>query len=174
MDVCVLIWQVKLPAPTSCLLKLPGCNQKSIYSCWRSLRRWERLSGVCPCWSIDELCLNELSWRHGSMTGVLQKARLCAMTTKRGPRLCLGAGTAERACLDSECHRVLYSHLECPVSSPVWAVLSVRMVMISHGNLTGEVFADAAPSLVSLHVLPLKQDAFRLSEKQHEGINYVL
>lgn len=36
------------------------------------------------------------------------------------------------------------------------------------------MFTDAAPFLVSLHVLPLKQDAFRLSEKWHEGINYVL
>lgn len=78
-------------------------------------------------WPIDELCLtlqclrlNRLSWRHGSMTGVLQKAELCAMTTKQRPCLCLGAGTAERACLDSECHRVLYSHQECHVSSPIW------------------------------------------------------
>lgn len=45
-------------------------------------------------------------------------------------------GRPERACLDSECHRVLYSHLECPVSSPMWAVLSVRTAMISHCNLS--------------------------------------
>lgn len=105
---------------------------------------------LCTFGPMDEhrlspryLGLNELSWRHGSMTGLLQKAGLCATTTKQGPRLCLGAGTAERACLDSECHRVLYSQLECPVSSPIWAVLSVSMVMISLSNLTGEMFADA-------------------------------
>lgn len=76
------------------------------------------IRSVLACPVQKHLVLNELSQRHRSMTGLLQKARLCATTTKQGPCLCLGAGTAERACLDSECHRALYSQLECPVSSP--------------------------------------------------------
>lgn len=109
---------------------------------------------VVYLWPVDELCLtlqclrlNEPSWRHGSMTGVLQKARLCAMTTKQGPRLCLGAGTAERACLDSECHSVLYSHgMSCVMSQS--GSHSQSAWRWYHSNLTGVMFADGALFLV--------------------------
>lgn len=46
---------------------------------------------------MDELCLalqclglNELSRRHGSMTGLLQKAGLCATTTEQRASLVFG------------------------------------------------------------------------------------
>lgn len=50
---------------------------------WRSLR-WEMLGLCSDCVLLAKLCLtllclglNELSRRHGSMTGLLQKAGLC-------------------------------------------------------------------------------------------------
>ncbi|CAB1420185.1 unnamed protein product [Pleuronectes platessa] len=64
--------------------------------------RWTSSASAQQCLGLNELCQ-----RHGSMTGLLQKAGLCATTTKQGSRLCLGAGTAQQACLDSECHRLL-------------------------------------------------------------------
>lgn len=109
----------------------------------------EVVRSVLACSVQQHLGLNELSRRHRSMTGLLQKARLCATTTKQGPCLCLGAGTAERACLDSECHRALYSQLECPVSSPFWVELSVGTALISLSNPTGDIFANAVWFLIN-------------------------
>lgn len=150
-------------------------NQKSIFATGCAGGLWGGEGGCQECVLVVYLCrtdehrltlwcllsLNELSQRHGSVTGLLQKARLCATTTEQGPSLCLGAGTAEPVCLDSECHRVLYSQLECPLSSLIWVVLSVSTVMISFSNLTGEKFADVSLFLNYLNGPPfrtLKQD----------------
>lgn len=140
---------------------------------WGGGRRCQECVLIVQLWPIDELwltlqCLrlNELSWCHGSMTAVLQKAELCAATTKQRPCLCLGSGTAERACLDSEWYIVLYSHQECPVSSP-GVIHSVSTATISHSNLTEvKCLWIATHFLVSLHVLPFKHNALSWAAKE--------
>ena len=109
--------------------------------------------GVCPyCvsllggWALPHRSSVSGWMSYASVMGAwldcFKRPGLCATTTKQGSRLCLGAGTAQRGCLDSECHRLLYSRLECRVSSPIWVVRSVRTLTISLCDLTGEMFAD--------------------------------
>lgn len=99
---------------------------------------------VLCLWPTNELRLSphclmqyELSWRHGSMSGVLQKAELCAVTTKQRPCLCLGAGTAERACLDSVTEyciaiRNVLCHPQYGVVLSVSSVIIVSQVKCVH------------------------------------------
>lgn len=66
-------------------------------------------------------------------------------------------GTVERACLDSGCHRVLYSRQECSVSTPKRGVaVSVSTATIKHDTVTGKMFAESQ-FLLNLHALPLEQ-----------------
>lgn len=136
----------------------------SIWHCWdETIKKQPRLllgvGGSERCcqgcvlvvflWPTNELCLSlhclmqyELSWRHGSMSGVLQKAELCAVATKQRACLCSGAGTAERACLDSVTeYCIAIRNVLCHPQYGV--VLSVSSAIVSHRSLTSEMCAHA-------------------------------
>lgn len=92
-------------------------------------RKWKGLSGVCPCWvsfahkwALPEPALSHAvwvtlaSWEHEWSAS---KGWALCSDNKAKAFLVFGCWDS-RAGMFGQCHWVLYSHQECPVSSPIW------------------------------------------------------